>query len=169
MGLLTNIHDFMSRKDCPYTQFAKYVLCGGMSVVVDATLFYLLAWLVFPCLQVGDPMTRLLEGFGFTVRQVSAEIVVRNYWIIKCFCFFASNLTVYILNVLYVFESGKHRRHHEVLLFFSISLFVFLGGTWMGTLLIKTAGWHTTYAYIFVLALGVVTNYALRKFLVFKR
>jgi putative flippase GtrA len=169
MGLLTNLHDFMSRKDCPYTQFAKYILCGGMSVVVDATLFYLLAWLVFPCLQTGDPMTRLLEGLGFTVRQVSAEIVVRNYWIIKCGCFFASNLTVYILNVLYVFESGKHRRHHEVLLFFSISLFVFLGGTWLGTILIGAAGWHTTYAYLFVLALGVVTNYALRKFLVFKR
>ncbi len=169
MGLLTNIHDFMSRKECPYTQFAKYVLCGGISVVVDAGIFYLLAWLAFPCLQAGDPATKLLELLGFSVRQASPETIVRNYWIIKAFCFFASNATVYVLNVLYVFESGRHRRHHEVLLFFSISLFVFLGGTWLGALLIKQAGWQTTYAYLFVLALGVVTNYALRKFLVFKR
>jgi len=169
MALLTNIHDFMRRKDCPYTQFAKYVFCGGISVVVDAAVFYLLAWLVFPCLQAGDPATRLLEMLGFAVRQTTPELLVRNYWIIKVFCFFASNITVYLLNVLYVFESGRHRRHHEVLLFFSISLLVFLGGTWIGALLIGQAGWHTTYAYIFVLALGIVTNFGLRKFLVFKR
>jgi len=169
MGLLTNIHDFLSRKENPYSQFAKYIVCGGISVVVDAIVFYLLAWLAFPCLQAGDPATKILELLGFTVRQVSAEVIVRNYWIIKGFCFFASNITVYVLNVLYVFERGRHSRHHEVLLFFSISLFVFLGGTWFGTVLIEHAGWHTTYAYLFVLALGVVTNYALRKFLVFKR
>ena len=169
MGLLTNIHDFMSRKENPYSQFSKYIVCGGISVVVDAIVFYLLAWLAFPCLQAGDPATKILEMLGFTVQQASPEIIVRNYWIIKAFCFFASNITVYVLNVLYVFERGRHRRHHEVLLFFSISLFVFLGGTWFGTVLIQQAGWHTTYAYLCVLALGVVTNYALRKFLVFKR
>ncbi len=132
-------------------------------------VFYLLAWLAFPCLTDGDPATRLLEMMGLSIRLVSPEILVRNYWIIKVFCFFASNITVYILNVLYVFESGRHRRHHEVLLFFMISLFVFLGGTWLGAFLIEPVGWHTTYAYLFVLALGVVTNYALRKFMVFKR
>jgi len=168
MGLLTNLHDFLTRKECPYTQFVKYVVCGGISVAVDMMVFYLLAWLVFPCLTYGDPATKVLEFLGFSITQISAELLVRNYWIIKVFCFFASNVTVYILNVLYVFESGKHRRHHEVLLFFSISLFIFLGGTWFGTFLIKSGGWHTTYAYFFVLALGVVTNYALRKFVVFK-
>ena len=168
MGLLTNLHDFLDRKDNPYTQFIKYVFCGGISVVVDALVFYLLAWLVFPCLQSNDPVAELLRALGFTVRQVPPAQIVRNYWIIKFFCFFASNITVYTLNVLYVFEPGRHRKHHEVLLFFSISLFVFLGGTWFGAWLIKF-GWRTTYAYLFVLALGIVTNYALRKFLVFKR
>jgi len=169
MGLMNNLHDFLRRKECPYTQFFKYVICGGLSVVVDATVFYLLGWLVFPCLQANDPVALLIQRIGFSVRVVSPEVIVRNYWIIKVFCFFASNVTVYILNVLYVFEGGKHKRHHEVLLFFGISLTVFLGGTWLGTFLIKHGGWHTTYAYLFVLALGIVTNYALRKFLVFKR
>lgn len=169
MGLLTNLHDFLGRKECPYTQFVKYVFCGGISVVVDMSVFYLLAWLVFPCLQAEDPATKILEWLGFAMREVSPETIVKNYWIIKIFCFFASNITVYVLNVLYVFEAGKHRKHHEVLLFFSISLFVFLGGTWLGTILIKTFGWHTTYAYMFVLFLGIFTNYALRKTVVFKR
>ena len=166
---MANIHDFMRRKEGAYSQFFKYLVCGCISVVVDAAVFYLLAWLAFPCLQAGDPAAKILQMLGFTVQEVSADTIVRNYWIIKAFCFFASNVTVYLLNVLYVFEPGRHRRHKEVLLFFSISLFVFLGGTWLGTVLIKQAGWHTTYAYLFVLALGVVTNYALRKFLVFKR
>lgn len=169
MALLTNIHDLLGRKECPYTQFAKYVLCGGISVAIDMAIFYLLAWLAFPCLTAGDPVTRMLELLGFSIRPVSPDVLVRNYWIIKVFCFFASNATVYILNSLYVFESGRHRRHHEVLLFFLIALFVFLGGTWFGTFLIKTGGWQTTYAYLFVLALGVLTNFALRKFVVFKR
>lgn len=166
---MNNLHDFMRRKECPYTQFFKYVLCGGLSVVVDATVFYLLGWLVFPCLQLEDPVSKLIEWVGFSVRVVSPDLIVRNYWIIKGFCFFASNATVYILNVLYVFESGKHRRHHEVLLFFSIALFIFIGGTWLGAVLIRYGGWHTTYAYLFVLVLGIFTNYALRKFVVFKR
>ena len=169
MGLLTNIHDFLGRKDCPYTQFAKYVICGCISVVVDATIFYVMAWLAFPCLQPGDPVTQLIEWMGFSIREVPAEVIARNYWIIKGFCFIASNVTVYALNVLYVFEPGRHQRHREMLLFFSISLSVFLGGTGLGSFLILHMGWHTTYAYLFVLFLGVFSNYALRKFVVFKR
>lgn len=168
MSFFTNLHGYLSRKECPYTQFVKYVFCGGISVVVDALVFYLLVWLVFPCLTPGDPAAKLLGLLGFSIQEVSPEVIVRNYWIIKVFCFFASNTTVYILNVLYVFEAGRHRKHHEALLFFLVALFVFLGGTWLGTLFIKW-GWHTTYAYLFVLALGIVTNYALRKFVVFKR
>lgn len=169
MGLLKNIHDFMRRKECPYTQFVKYIFCGGVSVLVDAMVFYLLGWLVFPCLQLDDPVAKIIEWMGGSVRAVDANTIVRNYLFVKVFCFFASNITVYLLNVLYVFESGRHRRHHEILFFFSISLFVFLGGTWLGAVLIGSFDWATTYAYLLVLALGVVTNYALRKFLVFKR
>jgi putative flippase GtrA len=168
MPLLNNIHDALRDKGNPITQFVKYVFCGGLSVVVDMAVFYLLGWLVFPCLQAGDPATRMIELLGFSIREVQADQIVRNYWIIKVFCFFASNITVYLLNVLYVFEAGKHRKHHEVLLFFSISLSVFLVGTWLATGLIKL-GWHTSYAYVFVLFLGIFTNYALRKTVVFKR
>jgi putative flippase GtrA len=169
MPFLNNLHDYLSRKDCPYTQFAKYVLSGGVAVGVDVLLFYLMAWLVLPCLKPGDPVLQLIEMFGFSVRPADPDTLVRNYWIIKVCCFIAANTAVYILNVLYVFEGGRHRRHHEVSLFFAISLAVFLLGTWAATLLIDQAGWHITYTYVFILSLSVLANYTLRKFVVFKR
>ncbi len=169
MPFLKNLHDFLRRKECPYTQFVKYVICGGISVVADMTVFYLLAWLVFPCLKPGDPVVELIEMLGFSIHSVSPETLMRNYWIIKGFCFVVSNIVVYILNILYVFESGKHRAHHEIMLFFLISLVVFLVGTGFGAVLIGKAGWHITYTYAFILTVSVAANYLLRKFIVFKR
>ena len=91
-------------------------------------MFYLLAWLVFPCLQLGDPVARLLGLLGFSVREVSVDILIKNYWIVKVICFLFSNGIVYLLNILYVFESGRHHRVKEMTLFFSISAVVFVGG-----------------------------------------
>ena len=169
MPFLTNLHDYLYRKDCPYTQFAKYLLCGGASIAVDVTVYLLLAWLVFPCLKPGDPFVKIIELFGWSIREVDPQAVIRNYWIIKTCCFIAVNLTVYILNVLYVFESGRHKKHHEVSLFFGISLVIWLVGTFGGALLIDKADWHITYTYIFILSISVLANFGLRKFVVFKR
>lgn len=167
--ILSNFYAFLLRKECPYSQLVKYVVCGGISVGVDAIAFYLMAWLIFPCLQVGDPAARLLTLLGFSVEPVSAEVMIRNYWIIKVICFFLSNGVVYVLNALYVFEGGRHRRGKEVVLFFIISAVVFLGGTTLGAVLIQRFGWQMTYTYGFMLALGIVANYLLRKTIVFKR
>jgi putative flippase GtrA len=169
MPLLNNLHDYLSRKECPYTQFAKYMVCGGASIVVDVTVFYLLAWLALPCLKPGDPFVKIIELLGFSIRTVEPTVLLRNFWTIKFVCFTVANITVYILNILYVFERGRHRPHHEILLFFSISLTVFLLGTWAGALLIGQADWHITYTYAFILTCSVAANYVLRKFVVFKR
>ena len=169
MSLLTRLHDCLSRKDCPYTQFVKYVGTGVIAVAVDSIIFYLMAWLVLPCLKSGDPVVSMLELLGFSIQTVDPDTLIRNFWIIKVCCFVAANIAVYILNVLYVFESGRHKRHHEVMLFFLISLGVFLIGTWIGSILIGQFGWHITYTYIVMLTVSVLANYSLRKFVVFKR
>lgn len=166
--LVSNFYAFLRHKECPYSQVVKYVVCGGISVGVDALAFYLLAWLVFPCLQPGDPVARVLAFLGSSVREVSPEVLIRNYWIIKVICFLLSNGVVYVLNVLYVFESGRHHRVKEAFLFFSISAGIFLGGTSLGSMLIQIFGWHMTYTYIFVLLLGIIANFTLRKLIVFK-
>ncbi len=169
MSPLTRLHDYLSRKDCPYTQFVKYVGTGVIAVVVDSFIFYLMAWLVLPCLKSGDPVVSILEMLGFAIQPVDPDTLIRNFWIIKVCCFIAANVAVYILNILYVFESGRHKRHHEVMLFFLISLGVFLVGTWVGSILIGEFGWHITYTYIVMLTVSVLANYSLRKFVVFKR
>ncbi|MBN2683922.1 MAG: GtrA family protein [Pontiellaceae bacterium] len=149
-------------------QLIKYIFCGGISIGVDAVAFYILAWLVFPCLQFDDPAARILRWMGFAVREVSKEELIRNYWVVKSICFVLSNGVVYILNVLFVFESGRHHRVKEMLLFFSISTLVFYGGTVLGEKLITQFGWQMTYTYVFVLSLGIVLNFLLRKIVVFK-
>ncbi len=167
-GFISNFYSFLRRKECPYSQVAKYVVCGGIAVGVDALAFYLLAWLAFPCLQPADPAARILTLLGFAVREVSAEVLIRNYWIIKVICFFLSNGVVYVLNVLYVFESGRHHRGKEVSLFFAVSALIFISGTSLGAVLIQRYGWHMTYTYVFILSLGIVANFLLRKLVVFK-
>lgn len=166
--MFSNFYAFLRRKECPYSQFVKYVVCGCISVGVDAVMFYLLAWLVFPCLQPGDPASRLLGVLGFSVRAVSAAVLIRNYWIVKVICFLLSNGVVYFLNILYVFQSGRHHRIKEVALFFSISSVVFIVGASLGALLIQRFGWQMTYTYVFILSLGIAANFLLRKMVVFK-
>lgn len=158
---------FLHNKENQVVQFVKYVFCGGAAVAIDTFTFYLLAWLVFPCLRASDPVARFLLAVGFEVQRATEEQLARNYLIIKLFCFILSNGVVYLLNRQYVFESGRHRRPVEIGLFFGASLFQFLF-IWIAQLLIK-AGWEVTYSNLSMLVVGVIVNYFIRKYLVFKK
>jgi len=164
---VSSLFSFMRRKECPYTQFAKYAACGGISLMIDQVVFYLLAWQVLPCLRASDPVARLIVSFGLEFQEASEEQLKANYWIIKGICFLVSISTAYVLNVLFVFHAGRHKRTAEVALFFGFSLlqFVFI---WIGSLLISGFGWEVTYANYSMLILGVATNYFARKKIVFK-
>ncbi len=166
-GLPSSLSAFLRRKDSAYAQFVKYVFCGGISVLVDQVVFYLLAWLLFPALRLSDPVAKLIQWAGFTIQEVSEQQLKTNYWIIKVNCFVFSNAVVYILNVLFVFRSGRHRRSVEVLLFFGTSLLQFFF-IWMGSVLFKDFGWEVTYANLTMLVLSIITNYVVRKRYVFK-
>ena len=163
----TNLSAFLRRKDCVYSQFVKYVFCGGISVAVDQVVFYMLAVLAFPSLRPSDPFAKLLSMFGFEIPEVSAEQLRINYWIIKAICFLVSNAVVYLLNVLFVFHGGRHKRSVEVAMFFGFSLLQFVY-VWLGSILINRFGWEVTYANIAMLVLGIITNYIARKKIVFK-
>ena len=157
---------FLRRKD-GVQQLVKYVFCGGVSVVVDQTVFYILAWLMLPILPVDDPFARLIGLFGLSVKEVQAERFYFNYWVIKAVCFLVSNAVVYLLNVLYVFHGGRHKRRIEVVLFFGFSLLQFFY-IWLGGVLMTVFGWQPTYANLTMLILGIATNYVARKKVVFK-
>ena len=158
----------MNEKDNNLVQFFKYGICGGIATGVDMGVFFLFAWLVFPALTESDPFTKLIGFFHFDVRIVSESLRLQNYWIDKVICFMFSNLTAYILNVLFVFKAGKHKRHHEMLLFFGLSTISFVIGTFAGDVLIRFCGLDTTYSYIAAMISALMINYAGRKFLIFK-
>ena len=162
-----HIQAFLSEKDNRLVQFIKYGMCGGAATVVDVTGFFLLAWLVFPALTTSDPFTRLLGFLHFDIRTVSESVRLRNYWIDKGICFMFSNFTAYILNVLFVFKAGKHKRHHELMLFYAVSLVSFFIGTFVGAWLIKGFGLDTTYSYVAAAISSLLINDAGRKFFIF--
>ncbi|MBT8041812.1 MAG: GtrA family protein [Pontiella sp.] len=166
-GTPAKLSDFLKKKDSLAGQIVKYILCGGMAVAVDFLTFYLLAVFAFPCLRETDPIARLLAVFGYDIHIVSAEVLARNFWIIKTFCFLASNTVVYVLNVLFVFKAGRHHRVIEILLFFGSSLFQFFF-IWLGGLLITKFNWEVTYSNVTMLLTAMAVNYLVRKKVIFK-
>jgi putative flippase GtrA len=166
-GSFSKLNQFLKNKQSVQGQILKYVLCGGMSVLVDQGTFYVLAWLVFPCLRATDPVARMLSVAGFTVQEVGEAELERNYWIIKSICFLVSNTVVYMLNVLFVFEAGRHRKSLEILLFFGSSSFQFFF-IWLGGMLITKFNWEVTYSNIAMLLTAMMVNFIIRKKLVFK-
>jgi putative flippase GtrA len=162
-----HIQAFLAEKENPFVQFIKYGLCGGAATAVDMTAFFLFAWLAFPALTESDPFTKLLGFLNLDIRTVSESVRLRNYWIDKVICFLFSNFTAYILNVLFVFKAGKHKRHHELMLFYAVSLVSFFVGTFIGAWLIKGFGLDTTYSYIAAMISALLINYAGRKFFIF--
>ncbi|MGE4490453.1 MAG: GtrA family protein [Kiritimatiellales bacterium] len=161
------IHAFLTDKDNHFVQFIKYGLCGAAASVVDITVFFLFAWLVFPALTESDPFAKLLAALHQDIRAVTEAVRLRNYWIDKSICFMFSNFTAYVLNVLFVFKAGKHKRHHELMLFYAVSLISFFIGTFAGDLLIRFCGLDTTYSYIAAMISALLINYAGRKFFIF--
>jgi len=163
----SNSFAFLWSKECPYTQAVKYMATGVISLAVDQIVFYLLAWLVIPCLRASDPVARLIVGISLPFQEATEQEIRINYWIIKVICFVLSISVAYILNVLFVFHGGKHKRPVEIVMFFGFSLlqFVFI---WLGGILISRFAWEVTYANYSMLFLGVATNYFARKKIVFK-
>lgn len=164
---LSKLDQLMRMRGNPLAQLVKYVACGGVAILVDTLTFYLLAWLVFPCLRLTDPIAQILTWMGASISEVSDLELQRNYWIIKCISFILSNAVVYILNILYVFEAGRHRKPMEIFLFYFFSLFqfVFIG---IGSVLISQFNWEVTYSNIAMLFLGLIVNYIVKKYIVFK-
>ena len=158
---------FLKGKDSPVAQIIKYIMCGGLAVAVDMAVFYLLAWLVFPCLRISDPVAQLIQWAGFSIQEISEAELRNNYWMIKVICFLLSNAVVYTLNVLFVFNAGRHRKPVEILLFFGSSLFQFFF-IWLGGVLITRFGWEVTYSNITMLLTSMMVNYIIRKKVVFK-
>ena len=160
----THIDAFLEEKDNTVIQFLKYGICGGIATGVDMVAFFLLAWFAFPALAQDDILVKL---FNLTPEPITEAIRGRNFVIDSVLCFLVSNLTAYILNVLFVFKAGKHKRHHEMFLFYAVSTVSLILATFAGWVLISVFGLGTTWSYIAKMVAALMINYAGRKFFVF--
>lgn len=156
---------FAGRQAHPLVQFIKYGICGAGATLVDILVFYLLAWKLIPALGLEDPVVQL---FGLQVEAIDDALRSRHFIFDKAIAFVFSNLFAYVTNVLWVFQSGRHGRHKEILLFYAVSTMSFIVATFIGWFLIHTFHFQTTIAYAANVAASVLINYAGRKFLIFK-
>jgi len=161
MGFAKNI---LLEKNHPGIQFLKYSMCGGTAMAVDMVVFFLVAWLLFPALTENDVLVSL---FSMEVEPIPEHMRTLNFCIGNAIAFMASNLTAYILNVLFVFKAGKHSRGKEVGLFYLVSAVSVGIGVGIGAVLIQGFGLSTTFSYIAKAISTVLINYAARKYIIF--
>ena len=159
------LKQFFQRDAHPVVQFIKYGMAGGLATAVDIVVFYFLSWKVFPGLTADDAVVKLL---GLPITAVDELTRSRHYLLNKAITFFFSNLSAYIVNVLWVFTPGRHKKWVEFSLFYAVSIVSFALGTFLGWFVIAVFGMTTTAAYVANMFASLMINYACRKYWVFK-
>jgi putative flippase GtrA len=159
------LKQFAGREHTPLIQFIKYAICGGIATVVHIAVFYCCAYKLLPALSAQDPVVTTLQ---LSVMNVSDAIRARNSMIDNGVAFLFSNLTAYLLNIFWVFESGRHHWLLEIGLFYLVSgISVVIGSSLMGYL-IHHFGMVTTLAFGANILTSLMINFVLRKFVIFK-
>jgi predicted MFS family arabinose efflux permease len=129
------------------------------------SLFYFCAVKLLPALNQHDPLADLMR---LHVSQVSDVVRARNSVIDNLVAFIFSNLTAYLINITWVFESDRHHRLLEIGLFYLVSgISVVVGSTLMGVL-IGHFGITTTVAFGANVLTSLLINFVLRKYLILK-
>lgn len=146
-------------------QFIKYALAGGVATLTHIFIFHIVGWRIFPCLQDRDHVVRF---FGLKLPEIDDYRRARNSMVANILAFFISNMVAYVLNILWVFERGRHHIVLEIFFFYLVSGLSALIGTMLMGVLIKRFGMLTTYAFVSNIVTAVMINYAVRKFFIFQ-
>jgi len=156
---------FRSRDAGLVVQFIKYGISGAIATAVHIVVFSIMAWKGFPALTERELIVRVL---GVPVSPVGDALRARNAALDNVVAFLFSNMTAYLLNILWVFHRGRHHWLIEVCLFYAVSGVAMLAGTTLQTWLIGRLGLTTTAAFVANLVTALLINYAMRKFVIFK-
>jgi putative flippase GtrA len=160
-----HIEQIKRRKTEQLVQFVKYGIAGGFATFVHIIIFYLVAWKIFPSLQDNDFVVVI---FGLTVIEVDVTSRSINSMLANGVAFICSTMVAYIINIFWVFKSGRHNRFVEIGLFYLVSgTSVLIGTSTMG-FLISYYSLQTTFAFITNIVFAVMINYCMRKFYIFK-
>jgi putative flippase GtrA len=149
----------------PVVQFIKYAICGGIATATHITLFHLVGWRLFPCLEARDPFVRYLH---LHVPAVDIHRRARNSMITNVIGFLISNLVAYVLNILFVFKAGRHHWFVELASFYAVSAISLVLGTSLMGYLIRRFGLLTTIAFGSNIVTALLINYAVRKYFIFQ-
>jgi putative flippase GtrA len=82
--------------------------------------------------------------------------------------FLVANMVAYILNIIWVFERGRHHIVVEIFFFYLVSGISTVFGTMLMGALIRRFGILTTHAFAANIVTAVMINYAMRKFFIFQ-
>jgi putative flippase GtrA len=159
------LQQFLSRDAGPVVQFIKYALAGGIATAVDIAVFYLVAWKFIPALREDDPVVKRL---GLKVQPVTEAQRSARFVYVTLIAFLFSNLTAYLLNIMWVFEPGKHAWWIELLLFYAVSGISIFIGAGIGWVMIKWFHLSTTASYASKMIASLLINFVCRKFIIFK-
>lgn len=136
-----------------------------MAVLVNMTVFYLLAWLVLPALGPEDPVVKIT---GLTVLPLTDAVRAQRAAIDNSLAFLVSNFVAYLLNIYWVFEPGRHRKIIEIGMFYAVSGTSFAIGLVLQSILIFYLSFSTTIAFGAQLVTAALINFAARKYIIFK-
>lgn len=154
----------LQEKDHTGVQFFKYAVCGGFALSTDMIVAFLIAWLWLPALKGSEFIVQL---FNLQYEVVPEETRTLNFILGSAMAFMVSNLVAYVLNVLFVFKSGKHSRLKEAGLFYLVSGISVGIGVAIGATLVRMNfpfGW----SYVAKAVSTTLINYAARKFIIFQ-
>lgn len=165
MDIKSILTQLTQRKASLPIQFLKYSISGCVAVAVHIVAFYLFSWLIMPALKEDDIVVKILN---LSVTVMSDTVRARNAMINNCLAFIFSNFAAYILNVAWVFESGRHKRWLELTMFYAVSAISVAIGTVVLGLLIKYVGSSTTLAFAADIVAAASVNFVVRKYYIFK-
>ena len=165
MNLRERWNHYLSHDAPPLVQFVKYGLAGGLATVAHVLTFFLVGFLLFPCVTDNDPLVKL---FGLVAPAVDEALRARHAVFSNVVAFFVSNTVCYLANRWFVFRPGRHHVVIEFLLFLAVSAVSMIVGTSLMTWLIQHFGVQTTYAFGANILSSLAINYVMRKFFVFK-
>jgi putative flippase GtrA len=159
------LHTIRGRSRNPLIQFIRYGIGGTLAGLTDALLFTLLAWKFFPALKDDEFIVRL---FQIDIPDLSPAQRSLNFTVCKTIAFLFSNMVAYVINIYWVFESGRHSRRKEIGLFYLVSIVSFVVGTGLGAALVYHFRFTAANAYIANVVAAVSINFVCRKYLIFK-
>lgn len=133
-------------------QIFRYLLCGGTALVVHQAVVYGLGYTVNP-------------AFG---ESLSDDLRFKNSAINNTIAFLLSNTVAYLLNVRFVFVSGRHKRRTEVAFFFLASGMSFFPALYSLDVIIRTLSLNSHIANIVFAGVAASANFVIRKFLIFR-